>query len=115
MVTTISMPRAPCYACGGTSGVPSRSAARLQRSASGTAASSKPSKPSSARRSSGHEHRIAEINEFFCDPTFFERTPHKEVAKLEREQKELTARIEEQTARWEVIEEQIADSGVESA
>jgi ATPase subunit of ABC transporter with duplicated ATPase domains len=54
------------------------------------------------------EGRIAEINELFCDPTFFERTGHKEVSRLEREQQELSSRVEELTARWEKIEEELA-------
>ncbi len=57
------------------------------------------------------ERRIAEINELFCDPTFFDRTPHKKVNKLELEQKELTARVEELTARWEALEEELSRLG----
>ena len=54
------------------------------------------------------EHRVAEINELFCDPKFFDGASHREVGKLEREQKELARRVEEQTARWEKLEEKLA-------
>jgi ATPase subunit of ABC transporter with duplicated ATPase domains len=54
------------------------------------------------------EARIHEINEVFCDPTFFERTPHARVNKLEQEQKELSAQIDELMGDWEKLEEEIA-------
>ncbi len=50
------------------------------------------------------EGRIHEINEAFCDPTYFERTPRKEVQKLEQEQKRLTAEVERLMAEWERVE-----------
>ncbi len=55
------------------------------------------------------EARIHAINELFCDPTFFERTPHGEVKQLELEQKELTARVDQLMAQWEELEEQLAE------
>lgn len=54
------------------------------------------------------EARVHEINEIFCDPTYFDRTPPKQVQKLEREQKETTARVEELMAEWEKAEEELA-------
>jgi len=53
------------------------------------------------------EHRVGAINETFCDPTYFEKTPPKEVAKLEREQKDLKAKIEELMVQWEEIETEL--------
>jgi ATPase subunit of ABC transporter with duplicated ATPase domains len=53
------------------------------------------------------EKRIGEINETFCDPTYFERTPRNEVAKLEGEQKKLGTRVDELMAEWEGVEREI--------
>ena len=53
------------------------------------------------------EARIHEINEVFCDPAYFERTPRGRVAKLEQEQKDLSAQIEELMGEWERLEEEI--------
>ena len=53
------------------------------------------------------EGRVHAINESFCDPTFFERTSHAQVTKLEREQKELGGRIGELMAEWEGVEAEI--------
>ncbi len=50
------------------------------------------------------ETRIHEINETFCDPSYFERTPQKAVRKLEQEQVELKARIETWMSEWEQAE-----------
>jgi ATPase subunit of ABC transporter with duplicated ATPase domains len=55
-----------------------------------------------------HESRVHEINEIFCDPTYFDRTPRQKVAKLETEQKRLNETIEELMAEWELIEEELA-------
>jgi ATPase subunit of ABC transporter with duplicated ATPase domains len=55
------------------------------------------------------EQRINQINEKFCDPTFFDRTPHNEVAKLEREQKDLTGKIDQLMEEWETLEEEMAE------
>jgi len=57
------------------------------------------------------EERVGAINEIFCDPTYFEKTPPKEVAKLEREQKELNATIEELMGEWEKIETELEQLG----
>jgi len=61
------------------------------------------------------ETRIGEINETFCDPTYFDRAPPKEVGKLEAEQKKLTAKVAELMAEWEEVEtalEELAGAGV---
>ena len=51
------------------------------------------------------EQRIHAINELFCDPSFFDRTPRQEVGRLEAEQKRLSARVEELMREWEEVEE----------
>jgi ABC-type multidrug transport system ATPase subunit len=51
------------------------------------------------------EHRISEINELFCNPTFFDETPRKEVGKLEREQTELSASVADLTKEWDQVVE----------
>jgi ATPase subunit of ABC transporter with duplicated ATPase domains len=53
------------------------------------------------------EARIGEINETFCDPTYFDRTPPTAVKKLEKEQKELATRVEQWLAEWEAAEEEL--------
>jgi ATPase subunit of ABC transporter with duplicated ATPase domains len=55
------------------------------------------------------EGRIHDINEMFCDPTFFDRTSRDQVKKLEAEQKTLSGKIEELMAEWESLEAQIAE------
>ena len=50
------------------------------------------------------ETRINEINEAFCDPTYFERTPRKEITKLEKDRRTLDKNretLEANIARWE--------------
>jgi ATPase subunit of ABC transporter with duplicated ATPase domains len=61
------------------------------------------------------EARIGEINETFCDPTYFDRASPKEVGKLEAEQKKLAAKVAELMAEWEEVEtalEELAGAGV---
>ncbi|HMB54753.1 MAG TPA: ABC-F family ATPase, partial [Thermoanaerobaculia bacterium] len=53
------------------------------------------------------EGRVHAINETFCDPTFFERTPRAEVTKLEKEQKDLAGKIEALMGDWEEVEAEI--------
>ncbi len=53
------------------------------------------------------ESRVHEINELFCDPSYFEKTPPKQVGRLEREQKDLNAKIEELMKEWEKTEAEI--------
>jgi len=55
------------------------------------------------------ESRVHEINEIFCDPTYFEKTPHKEVQKLETEQKRLKAQMEERMEEWAELEEEMEE------
>ena len=51
------------------------------------------------------ESRIAALNQTFCDPAFFERTPGDERAALEGEHRTLTARCQELMQEWESLEE----------
>ncbi len=53
------------------------------------------------------ETRIHEINEQFCDPTFFERAARAEIARLEDEQKRLKERVEQRMSAWEAIEQEL--------
>ncbi|MDY7094243.1 MAG: ABC-F family ATP-binding cassette domain-containing protein [Acidobacteriota bacterium] len=55
------------------------------------------------------EERINEINELFCDPTYFDRTSHKEVTKKEQEQKKLSEKVDELMQEWEELEEELAE------
>ena len=57
------------------------------------------------------ESRVHAINEMFCDPTFFDRTPREQVKKLEGEQKTLSAKVGELMAEWERIETEMAELG----
>jgi ATPase subunit of ABC transporter with duplicated ATPase domains len=57
------------------------------------------------------ESRVHAINEMFCDPTFFNRTPREQVKKLEGEQKTLSAKVEELMGEWEKIETEMAELG----
>src|SRR6185436_20106600 len=57
------------------------------------------------------ESRIHDINELFCDPTFFDRAAPGEVKKLENEQKTLSTRVEELMGEWEKLEEQLGGLG----
>ena len=53
------------------------------------------------------EARVHEINEVFCDPSYFDRTPRQEVTKLELEQKQLKERIEELMSEWTAVEDEL--------
>jgi ATPase subunit of ABC transporter with duplicated ATPase domains len=55
------------------------------------------------------ESRVHEINEIFCDPTYFEKAAHKEVQKLETEQKRLKERMEELMEEWAELEEEMGE------
>ncbi|MEM9291298.1 MAG: ATP-binding cassette domain-containing protein [Acidobacteriota bacterium] len=57
------------------------------------------------------EARVGEINELFCDPTFFDKTERTKVVKLEKEQKELSAKIEELMEEWEELEAEKGELG----
>ncbi len=54
------------------------------------------------------ESRIHEINETFCDPTYFDKTPPDKVRQLEAEQKKLKTRVDELMRDWESVEEELA-------
>ena len=53
------------------------------------------------------EARIGAINELFCDPSFFDRTPRGEVNKLENEQKSLKSKIDSLMSAWEGLEKEL--------
>ncbi len=55
------------------------------------------------------ETRIHAINELFCDPSFFDRTPRAEVGKLETEQKKLRTAIDQHMTEWEQIEKELEE------
>ncbi len=54
------------------------------------------------------EARVHEINEIFCDPSYFERTPPAEVRKMEAEQKRASSRVDELMGEWQKVEEELA-------
>ncbi len=53
------------------------------------------------------ERRVQEIDELFCEPDFFVRTPSDEVAELEAERHALQGELEELLAEWEAIEHDV--------
>jgi ATPase subunit of ABC transporter with duplicated ATPase domains len=53
------------------------------------------------------ESRVHAINEMFCDPTFFDRTSREQVRKLENEQKELSAKVEQLMGEWQTVDENL--------
>jgi ATPase subunit of ABC transporter with duplicated ATPase domains len=55
------------------------------------------------------EDRLAALNEQFCDASLFERTPHAEIAALQAEHRELTARTQALLQEWETLERQIGE------
>ncbi len=55
------------------------------------------------------EQRVNAINELFCNPGFFDKTPAREVQRLEQEQKNLAARIDQLMAEWETLETELAE------
>jgi ATPase subunit of ABC transporter with duplicated ATPase domains len=57
------------------------------------------------------EARIHEINELFCDPTFFDRTSRDKVKKLEEEQKKLSTQVEGWMGDWEKVETELTELG----
>ena len=54
------------------------------------------------------ETRVHAINELFCNPGYFDKTAPKEIQKLEQEQKNLSAKIDEWMSEWAKLEEEIA-------
>ncbi len=55
------------------------------------------------------EARIHSINDMFCNPGFFDKTPEPEVRKLEREQKNLSGKVDEMMAQWEEVEQELGE------
>ncbi len=55
------------------------------------------------------EARVDEINELFCNPGFFDKTPPAGVRKLEKEQQDLKERIDERMAEWEALEAELEE------
>ena len=55
------------------------------------------------------ESRVYEINENFCDPAFFDKTPHARVTKLEKEQNALKVRVDELMGEWQKIEDALSE------
>ncbi|HLF57027.1 MAG TPA: ABC-F family ATP-binding cassette domain-containing protein [Thermoanaerobaculia bacterium] len=56
------------------------------------------------------EQRVHEINELFCNPGFFDRTPRRELERLEQEQKSLASKVEVLVVAWEGVEKQLETS-----
>jgi len=54
------------------------------------------------------ERRLAEIDEIFCDPTFYDRSAPAEVRALEAERTRLQGGLESLVAEWERLEEELA-------
>ncbi len=55
------------------------------------------------------ENRVHEINELFCDPTFFDKTSRDQVKKLENEQQQLNEKIAGLMSDWESVESELTD------
>ena len=53
------------------------------------------------------EARVAEIDEVFCEPKYYERTPPDEVKALETERSSLQSEVADLMAEWEGAEEEI--------
>ena len=53
------------------------------------------------------ESRVHEINDLFCDPSYFDRTSHKEVRRLETEQKTLKDKAASLLEEWETAEREL--------
>jgi hypothetical protein len=53
------------------------------------------------------EARVAKIDELFCEPTYYERTPSGEVKALETERSSLQSEVADLTLEWERAEEEI--------
>ena len=55
------------------------------------------------------EARVDAINELFCNPGYFDKTPAKEVRELENEQQSLKSSVEELMAEWEALEQELEE------
>ena len=60
------------------------------------------------------EGRIDEINELFCNPGFFDRTPEQETRVLQEEQRSLRDSVEQLLQQWEAIEDEIGQLAPEA-
>ena len=60
------------------------------------------------------EARVAEIDELFCQPDYYEKTAREEVQKLEGEQRDAKETAERLMERWTEIEERMEALGSES-
>jgi ATPase subunit of ABC transporter with duplicated ATPase domains len=56
------------------------------------------------------EARIAEIDEAFCAPGYYERTPPEEAATLDKERSSLRSEAERLTAEWDEIGDALAET-----
>lgn len=54
-----------------------------------------------------HEGRTAEIDELFCQPSFYDATPPDDVRRFEEERSNLVAQVERLMEEWEALEEQL--------
>ena len=61
------------------------------------------------------EERVHAINELFCNPGYFDKTPAAEVRKLEQEQKRLKASIDELMTEWETLERELEELSAPAA
>ena len=55
------------------------------------------------------EARLGTINDQFCDPSFFQKTPRDEITALESEHSSLTERLSKLMQEWEGLEREIAE------
>ncbi len=53
------------------------------------------------------EARVAKIDEVFCEPTYYERTPPDEVKALEAERTSLQNEVANLMSEWECAEQEI--------
>ena len=53
------------------------------------------------------ETRVAEIDEIFCRPGYYEDTNPDEVGRLQKEREELSGRVEILMAEWESTEQEL--------
>jgi ATPase subunit of ABC transporter with duplicated ATPase domains len=55
------------------------------------------------------EERLSEIDQLFCDPDYYERTPQQEVTELDRERGGLQEELDRLVERWEDVERELED------
>ena len=54
------------------------------------------------------EARVAEIDELFCQPGYYEQTPPDDVRELEDERSRLKGEVVDLTSEWERTEEELS-------